>query len=684
MLELTGKKNSIGKFGVARLFIIILITAFLYGCVGNERGLELHPLVSDGMVLQQNSHTNIWGWSNPGAIVKVKTGWGASSKVRVNADSTWKITLATPSHGGPYTISVKSGKTNIQVKDVLIGEVWLCSGQSNMEMPVKGWLDVGDSILNSEEEIANANFPKIRMFTVKKSLAFTKQTRCSGHWAVCTPDNVGEFSATAYFFGRKLYKELGVPVGLIHSSWSGSPAEGWTEAKMLEDVVGFKDIQSRLKASEEAYDSYQYILDNKESTQLDNLPENSPYANITYSDTIVLQGGLDMERLKEIPVPSVWENNVLPGFNGVVWVFTNFNRPKDVYPEGFKLHLGPIDDYDVCYLNGVKIGATLENGKWNTPRIYDIPQKLLKDSNNLLAVKVIDPRRSGGIFGTETPAIYKGANIVSELNGIWKYWPGAIILKNKLYPLDLDDPLINLVAEIEFDLSHKTPSLLYNAMINPLLPYTIKGVVWYQGESNVGRADQYKELFPAMINNWRLAWGNGDFPFYYVQIAPWHYSNSRGKAPFLREVQRQCLNKPHLGMAVTMDVGNYKRIHPKYKQVVGQRLALWALARNYGFNDLVYSGPLPNKVHFTDDVVAVEFEHVGSGLMFTSDTTFFEVAGSNGIFYPAPAIIEGNTIKIKSDSVLQARSVRYAWRNFVEPNLFNKEGLPASPFMETK
>lgn len=452
------------------LFFFVSQVATTYGNV------RLPAVFSHHMVIQQGQPVPVWGWADPGEEITVSL---ASQRVETRAgkDGKWSVKLAALDAGpsaGPHELSV-AGHTTETVKDILVGEVWVCSGQSNMQWSVRRAAD-------ADEEIASAAYPRIRLFTVERKIAEQPLDDCRGHWSVCNAQDVEQFSAVAYFFGRYLHKQLGVPIGLIDNSWGGTRCEAWTPRAGLESDKDFHPILER--------------------------------------------------------------------------------------------------------------SAT---------------------------------------FDPKTP--------------------------------------------------HQA-SVLFNGMLNPLIPFAMRGAIWYQGESNVTRAQQYAKLFPTMISQWRQLWGQGDFPFYYVQLAPFRYVRADPRAcAELWEAQLKTLSLANTGMAVTVDIGNVRNIHPKNKQDVGKRLALWALANTYG-KDLVYSGPLYDSMNVDEGKVRVKFRHAGGGLASRDGESLshFAIAGADETFVDAQAKIDGDTVVVHSDEVPNPIAVRFAWRDDAEPNLMNREGLPASPF----
>lgn len=642
---------------------------------------QVAPLIQDHMVLQQQTLVNLWGRASSGASIQVEASWGASAQAQSDEQGNWQIQIASPEAGGPFTLTFKADEQEEIIEDVYVGEVWLASGQSNMEMPLLGF-PPSDSILNSEDEIAIADFPQIRMFTVKRNLSFSPLDSCEGTWEVCSPQTAQEFSATAYFFARRLYQQLQVPIGIIHSSWGGTPAESWTSQEYVTQVVGFEKVKEDIEAAIPLIDEFNNKIASLDKISLDAKEPAKKYVDLDLKDKAFAKADYDDTQWAEMDLPTLWDQEYLVGFDGAVWFRKEFEFPSDLYPESFKVFLGKIDDMDAVYFNGVKIGGLEEMGFYATEREYNLPENAMRDGKNVLAVRVLDTGGGGGMYGDQKLAIRKAGKDVVDLSGAWKYYPQAIFRNNSFYLFEEDGLNYATLERPPLNLHAHTPSVLYNAMLHPLIPYTIKGAIWYQGESNVGRAEQYQSLFPSMIKSWRAAWGQGDFPFYYVQIAPFNYGEREpGLVAELREAQLLTLKEVNTGMVVTMDIGNPKNIHPANKQDVGQRLALWALAKDYGKTEVVYSGPIYKSLEIKENKAIISFDYTGGGLLMKGNKlTHFEIAGEDGAFYPAEAKIENNQVVVMANQVKVPKAVRYGWAKAAEPNLFNQEGLPASPF----
>jgi len=654
--------------------IIIICIIFLIVSpvlAGEKAQLKLPAIFGDNMVLQQKSQAPVWGWAKPGSKITIKCSW-KKDKIKTRADESgaWQVRLQTPGAGGPYSIKVKND-TTIVFKNVKIGEVWLCSGQSNMSMPVDSVTRSFAGVPNYQMELATVNYSNIRLFHFPRTAAAKPQSEVFGFWEQCDSTTLANFSAAAYFFGKELHERLNVPIGLIHSSWGGSSAEAWTKAEKLLQFPEFKTIVEELDSLAENKGKLQreYEIARAEwdklarDRQADDLSNFNQWIEADFIDTA----------WSKIEVPHKWSKTALSGFNGSVWFRKIVYIPENWQDKNLILHLGPIDEMDITWFNGEKIGEHTQVSDYTKERIYTIPSKYIVAGRNSIILQVANHYGEGGIYGQAErikicPEDSSLDNEIS-LSGEWRY---KICLDYKTLPPIPRHPLGS---------KHRTPTLLYNAMIHPLIPFSIKGVIWYQGESNTYDADLYSRLFPAMINNWREDWNQGEFPFYYVQIAPYKYGGEYPVAAELREAQRSTLSVPNTGMVVITDLGNVYDIHPRRKVEVGKRLALWALAKDYDVQDVVYSGPLYRESKIEDNKIRLWFDCVGSGLYCLGDKlTHFTIAGDDSVFVPANAVIDGNTIVVSSDQVVNPIAVRFGWSNTAQPNLFNIEGLPASPF----
>jgi sialate O-acetylesterase len=590
------------------------------------------------------------------------------------------VNLTTPEAGGPYTIAISANDTTITVKNVLIGEVWFCSGQSNMEMPLAGWPPV-DTIMHSASTIASAAIPEIRLFNVQKKISGEPIDECTGSWEVSAPGTVQQFSATAFFFGEKMYNELHVPIGLIESAWGGTPSESWTSSESLEKTGEFLSEIKAIKESAPLQVEYQTWLNTHKQVELKPVG-NEQWKDLSFNDENVPSSEFNDKDWPAMALPTEFET-VIGEFDGAIWFRKIVEVPQNMTGKDLTLSLGPIDDMDRTYFNGKLIGSTEISGLWQIDRNYEIPASLVKTGSNTISVRVLDTQGGGGIYGASEKmklSLKNNTKIFIPLKGDWKYQPVAELKGSKFYIYDISKNEFQ-TKKRPLNLGPGTPSVLFNGMVSPVLPYQIKGAIWYQGEANVGRADQYAKIFPALIQDWRAAWGIKDFPFYFVQIAPYVYAGvDSTESGFLREAQEKALDLARTGMAVTLDIATVMDIHPPYKKEVGERLAFLALNNDYGMKYQCV-GPVYKSMSVGAGIIKLQFDNVGDGLIAKNDKLKeFEIAGKDRRYVKADAKIVNNEVLVSSPSVREPVSVRYCWHNGSEASLFNKAGLAAWQF----
>ena len=601
-------------------------------------------IFSDYMVLQRGINAPVWGTAAPGEKITVEIN-GLISSTITSKDGKWKVYLPVFEAGGSFDLTVK-GDNEVVFSEVIFGDVWVASGQSNMEWRL-------ENATNGEEEVKNANHPDIRLFYVPKRVGKSpKDDLEGGQWDKCTPDAAKEFSAVAYFFGRELQKDLNVPVGLINCNWGGTPAEAWTSSEILKTLPDFRDRVVELENGS-----------NWEEDIPANNQRNADKNRIINTSFKGLEMGVYKIKYNSNDWPVVIAPNWDEDLDGIVWMRKVIEIPKEYKGNELRFDLGRIESRATVYFNEVELGST--NSPYFTE--YTVPAKLVKSGKNVIAVRVLHRWATANFSGPEERMkLYAPSGAVLEsLAGPWKYMKG------------LESAFPEIAGYQNY------PASLYNGMLNPIIPFGIKGVIWYQGESNAGRAYQYRSLFQAMIEDWRVRWGMDYFPFLFVQLA--NYMDipevpQEDAWAELREAQSMALNLPNTGMAVTIDIGEMFDIHPRNKQDVGYRLAL--AAKHIAYNqEIVYSGPLYKSMEINGRDIEIAFNHVGKGLQLKGEKlSGFQIAGKDKKFYWANAQIVGGEVFVSSDKVKEPVAVRYGWAINPECNLYNKNGLPASPF----
>jgi sialate O-acetylesterase len=633
---------------------IIFPFIFLYSSLSFAQ-VRLPKLISNGMVLQRNTEVKIWGWASPNENVVINF-LDSSYHRRATVNGEWDVKLKPHDAGGPYTMIIRASN-EIIISDILLGDVWVCSGQSNMELQMRRAKPI------YEAEISNSTNPNIRQFIVPQKYNFNRGEADLeyGNWKSANPENVLSFSAVAYFFAKELYEKYKVPIGLINASLGGSPAEAWLSAKTLKsfpvhflEAEKFKDstlIKQIEFADNKRIRAWYTSLRQKDLGYRDK-------GNVWFSSTMIAGDWSEMK------IPGYWSDVDTTIGNGVVWFRREFELPAATKEKPL-LILGRIVDADSVFINGSFVGTTAYQ---YPPRRYEIAAGILKEGINSIAVRVISNSGKGGFVPDKKyELIVEGKTI--DLSGSWKYRSGAKMAA------------LAGATNIRFK-----PGGLYNGMINPLINYTIKGVIWYQGESNAERPVEYGQLFPALIKDWRSAWGQGDFPFLFVQLPNYMETRKQPSASnwaILRESQAKALSLPNTGIAVTIDIGEWNDIHPLNKRDVGLRLSLAASHLAYGDNKAEYCGPVFESMKTEGGKIVLSFKHTGSGLMSKNGQSLkgFEICGHDSVFVWAEAKIEGDKIIVWNKKIDKPAAVRYAWANNPgEVNFYNRDGLPAAPF----
>lgn len=642
--------------------VAILFLATPHAVKAQDTNPFVSPMFSDNMVLQRGMADPVWGWASPGTKITVQIG-DQKASTTANRDGKWQTKVGPLEVGGPYTMTITGPKT-VTFSNILVGDVWICSGQSNMEMGI-------GNVNNAEEEMNSGDYPKIRLFAQPRLVAGEPVQATGGSWQVCSPtalrtDGIwGGFSATGYFFGRKLHQDLGVPIGLIHTSWGGTVAQAWTNAKELGDKL--PEFRPFIQQLDEA--RKQKLVAQK--TKVD--PFAAWYAKNDKGSSTTPgweSTNLDDSGWKSAEVPGFFQKSGYPEFDNVmsvVWYRKTVEVPQGATGEATLKFLA--DDNDTAWVNGVKVGST---DGYNIPRKYKVPAGVLKPGKNVIAIRVTDTSAPGGIYGDPTNILLETSESAPiALRGQWKLKLGTVITAQNPLPATIQD-------------NPNFPTVLYNGMIYPIIPFGIKGAIWYQGESNAGQAYQYRTLLPTMIQSWRNTWHEGDFPFYIVQLAGFGAKPDQpGNDAWaeLREAQWMTAQSVrNAGIATAIDIGESRDIHPKNKQEVGRRLALVAEAQAFKMPVEAF-GPVYRSMKVEGSKIRLNFNHAEGGLSAKNGPLIgFAIAGDDHKWYWADAQVDGNTVVVSSSNVPHPVAVRYSWATYYESNLYNQAGLPAFPF----
>lgn len=665
--------------------LVRIACALLLPTISTYADVRLPAIISDHMVLEKTAKVPIWGKADPGESVTVKIA-GQTTQAVADADGRWMATLDLSStEAGPFEMLVE-GNNKLIISDVLIGEVWVASGQSNMEWSVEQTSNANTAISSSEN-------PMIRQFLVKKNPSDVPTEELTGEWTSASPETTAKFTAVGYYFAKKLNNELQLPIGIINSSWGGTPSEAWTSPTALATDSDLSQASERMrKAAKEFPPLKADYIKNFGAWLQKNQREDIPVKDAS------IYAGMDVstEDWTPVQVPGIVRGTGLPE-SGVVWLRKEIDLPESL-PEQLPLNLS-IDGFDSIYWNGKLLNQVTYNelpdiGTSRQSSQYRIPAKDLKAGKNVLVIRLFEPVKPAELLGQP-----KAGNL--PLAGKW-----LAKAEHSYPPLSADAQASAPTAPTLPAKPQNIPAFLFNGMIHPILPYAISGAIWYQGESNAGRAEQYNIAFPLLISDWRKQWNQGDFPLYFCQLA-----NFKDKLPDagesdwaeLREAQLATLSLPNTGQAVLIDIGESKDIHPRNKKDVGERLALIALANDYG-KSIPFSGPVYDSMKVEGDKITLSFNHTDGGLVAAplsetydvktvenitaplirnspdSELEGFAICGEDRVWVWADARIDGDQVIVSSDKVPSPVAVRYAWADNPTCNLYNGAGLPASPF----
>ena len=613
-------------------------------CMDLQAKVRLPHFFSSNMVLQRDMPIRVWGKADKNEVISVALN-GSVQTAKTGKDGIWRVELPAMKAGGPYDMQIESAEETIGLTNILIGDVWVCSGQSNMEFGL-------NNVINAGQEIAASTLPDIRLLNVPKNMQSKEQFDLEPcEWTACNPQTSPLFTAVGYFFGKELQPEIGVPVGLIHTSWGGTDIETWTSWE-----TAFKTNDTYKKyAGKDQEKAMGYSMDNirlyKEA-----LKKDKGLVQKWYVPAYKTKGW------KTMAVPKVWEAE-LANEDGIVWFRKTIDLPAGVTGKKARINLGAVDDEDLTYVNGVKVG---EMNFWMPNRSYEIPAGVLKGGNNVIAVRITDTGGLGGILGKAEEVYLEIDGQRYSLAGDWVYKPSVV---TSMYKVSGISP-------------NSFSSLLYNGMVHPLIGYGIKGVIWYQGENNVGSAEPYTDWLTCMIGDWRNRW-NSELPFYIIQLPNFDSINKKPLWAEMRDAQSKVLAVPGTHLIVTSDLGDPNDLHPRNKQRVGIRAALQALHYEYGYSDIVSESPMFERMEINGDKVIITFKNTGSGLEIRSRygcLQGFAIAGEDKKFHWALGELKDNQIVIWNPKVPNPVAVRYNWENNPDGNLYNKDGLPACLF----
>ena len=632
---------------------ILVLFVVCSASLNSAAAVKLALIFQSNMVLQRDKDFFIWGFADKGEEVTLNYNGNFYRSIPGN-DGKWKIKLPAQSAGGPFTIMVNGKDNAITLENVLFGDVWICGGQSNMQYTL-------DQIGYTPTDTAAIRNSNIRLFTATIDMDFIpKNDLAGGTWKQTNAETLKNFSATAYFFGKHLHDSINVPIGLISNNLGATSVETWMSGEALSKFPqfnnyyktylqpsrSFKEVTAAFEKTKPQWEK-NYYLKGEGIEQKWYLPET------------------DISHWKTMEIPNWWEDKGLEDFDGAVWFRTTFDLPKDFNGQTFSLALHQIDDYDIVWVNGQKVGEGYGNQNW---RNYQVAANILKPEGNVVVVRVFDVGGKGGIY----------------TNPIW--W-NPLLMGEWLYKTDYKiDASKFPKAQVVNVSAFSTPAILYNGNIAPITSLAVKGFIWYQGESNASRAAEYRQLFPALINDWRKQFNQGDLPFLYVQLANYmQESKTPGESDWaeLRDAQTAALKLPNTGMAVAIDIGEANDIHPKNKLDVGKRLALAALKVAYNQN-VISIGPTYKSMEVKGDRIIIHYSSSTDDLVTRDKYGYvsgFAIAGSDNKFHWAKAYIKDNTVVVYSDQVQKPTAVRYAWAdNPGNLDLFNTQALPAVPF----
>ena len=638
----------------AIFLILIMLTVFP---PKSNSQIRLPQIIRDSMVLQRDQQVHIWGWASPGEEVAIDLN-GHRQKTITSPQGTWNLKLPAMQYGGPYRMRISGENQTIHLKEILVGDVWFCSGQSNMVHQ----MNIHD--VTYAADIADANYPEIRQFLIPTlaDLNGPKSDLAVGSWKAAISEDVRPFSAVAYFFARKIYEKYHIPIGLINASVGGTPIEAWTSEDGLREFPDLLSTISKNKDTTYVNDLNRVARDSRAS-----LAQQQPEDRGLTGPKPWYDPEFDPKGWRNINIPGYWEDQGIRDLDGVVWYRRAFDLPESMAGKKAKIYLGRIVDADVLYINGTEVG----HKTYQYPqRRYEVPANVIKAGKNIFVIKVTNYQGKGGFVPDKPYCLFEGNDTI-DLKGYWSYKVGAVF-----------EPHLPLPSGIN---AQYQPAALYNGMVAPVTNYPIKGILWYQGESNVSKPEEYADLLPALIRDWRDKFDNTNTPFIYAQLPNFmevSYLPVESDWATFRASQSKALKLSNTAMTVNIDLGEWNDIHPENKKDVGERMAIAAQKIAYGEN-LVHSGPIYQNHQIEGNKIVISFSHTGSGLIADDGEQLseFAISGDDKKFVRAKAVIKDNEVIVWNEKISAPKYVRYAWAdNPFNPNLYNREGLPASPF----
>lgn len=669
--------------------IVLALIVCLVSCK-EDATLRLYGMFSDGMVMQQNASVSVRGTATPGAKVCLRTDWGFSGSVRAEQDSTWSVLVTTPGADNiSHTISVCAGDTSIEVRDVLLGEVWMAAGQTNMLMKMTGYRK--DTIVGGANAIRTSADSQLRFFQVGLGLSFRPEAEASGRWVAASPETTKDFSALAYFFAKELRDSLHVPIGIIQAAYGGAHGRSFALAEELEKDNYHAGIVAEMRQMEADLNAYRAWLDSLPSISVAPVNGKDIISDVVvYDDYVNIATDLTND-WATIDVPGWWEKQGLEGFDGIVWYAHTVELPDSWVGRPLKMHLGAIDDRDVTYVNSKLVGVSGHDRLFYQQRVYDIPAEVNTSKTLDIKIRVIDDEYSGGFVGCPNGERMRLVNVVDNeeqevvIEGKWKYMVAGQIDRQRLYFFGMPNSFFKEHPPLAFSANHYGPSMVFNHIVAPWRGYAVRGVIWHQGESDVWNADErkmYGVVLPKVLASFRQVFGNPQLPFLISQLSTGQYTSpDETSCGIVRLAQWEtAVADPYSYIVPTLDCGSWYSLHPPFKRKHGQRMADVALSVVYGHDGFDAMGPAPEKAELEKGQAVISFRGAQRLWLDVSKPTPFEVAGVDSVFYPAKVAIEGNKVFAFSYLVPTPTMVRYAVRNCVYTNLVDEDGKPTAAF----